>query len=67
MYFVCIEPGTGKLISLRMIPTQIRKFKVNLAKRPDVKLLLDVLDRESKRFGTRIELQEDNSFRLFLY
>ena len=67
MYFVCIDPGTGKLVSLRMIPTQVRKFKVNLAKRADAEWLLDVLNRESKRFGTRIKLDEDNSFRLTLY
>ena len=67
MYFVCMDPGSGKLISLRMIPTQIRKFKVNLAKRADVKWLLDVLNMECKRFGSRIELQEDNSFQLSLF
>ncbi|MFC2115890.1 CapA family protein [Bacteroidota bacterium] len=67
MYFVSMDPVTGKLVSLRMVPTQIRKFKVNLAERADVKWLLDVLNRESKRFGTRIELQEDNSFQLSLF
>ena len=64
MYFVGMDPGTGKLISMRMIPTQIRKFKVNRANIEDTKWLLDVLNRESKMFGTKIELQEDNSFRL---
>lgn len=64
MYFLTVEPSTGKLIGLRMIPTQIKHFKVNTAKRRDVLWLRDILNREGRRFGTRVELNEDNSLSL---
>jgi poly-gamma-glutamate synthesis protein (capsule biosynthesis protein) len=35
MYLLSMEPSSGKLIRLRMIPTQIRHFKVNQASNAD--------------------------------
>jgi poly-gamma-glutamate synthesis protein (capsule biosynthesis protein) len=64
MYFVCMEPSTGRLVSLRMIPTQIKHFRVNKAKKTDVLWLRNMLNREGKRFGTYVALNEDNSFLL---
>ncbi len=64
MYFVSMEPSTGQLLSLKMIPTQIKYFKVNRAKEKDVLWLKNVLSREGERFGTRVTLNEDHSFLL---
>ena len=64
MYFVSVEPSTGKLTGLRMIPAQIRRFKVNKAKKRDVLWLENVLNREGKKLGTRAVLNEDNSLSL---
>jgi len=61
MYFVSVEPLTGKLICLRMIPTQIKHFKVNKVKKRDALWLKNILNREGNQFGTRVELNEDNS------
>jgi poly-gamma-glutamate capsule biosynthesis protein CapA/YwtB (metallophosphatase superfamily) len=61
MYFVSVEPMTGKLTGLRMIPTQIKYFKVNKARGRDVLWLKNTLNREGNKFGTRVELKEDNS------
>jgi poly-gamma-glutamate synthesis protein (capsule biosynthesis protein) len=61
MYFVDVEPLTGKLTGLRMIPTQIKYFKVNKARGRDVLWLKNILNREGNKFGTRVELNEDNS------
>jgi len=44
MYLVDVEPLTGKLAGLRMIPTQIKHFKVNKASRRDVIWLKDILN-----------------------
>lgn len=64
MYFAKVDPLTGRLASLRMIPTQIRRFKVNLASREDAQWLADVLNREGKRFGTSVLINEDNTLLL---
>jgi poly-gamma-glutamate synthesis protein (capsule biosynthesis protein) len=64
MYFVSMEPSTGKLADLRMIPTQIKYFKVNKAKKTDVLWLKNILNREGEKFGTHVELDKDNSFLL---
>lgn len=64
MYFVSLEPSTGKLVHLRMTPTQIKRLRVNRASRKDALWLRDILNREGKRFGTRVEFDEDNSLKL---
>ncbi len=64
MYFVSMEPSTGQLLSLKMIPTQIKYFKVNRAKEKDVLWLKNVLNREGERFGTGVTMNEDHSFLL---
>jgi poly-gamma-glutamate synthesis protein (capsule biosynthesis protein) len=64
MYFVSVDPSTGKLVYLRMVPTQIKHFKVNRASREDTLRLKDSLNREGKKFGTRVELNDDNMLTL---
>ena len=64
MYFPSMDPSTGKLIELQMAPTQIKYFKVNRALRDDALWLVNTLNREGKRFGTRVRLDEDNRLTL---
>lgn len=64
MYFVSMDPSTAKLVYLRMVPTQIRRFRVNRASRVDASWLKDTLNREGKRFGTSVELNENNTLEL---
>ena len=64
MYFASMEPLTRNLVYLRMTPTQIKHFKVNRASRGDALWLRDTLNREGKNFGTRVELNEDNTLTL---
>jgi len=60
MYFASMDPSTGKLVRLQMIPTQIKHFKVNRASKEDAIRLADILNREGKKFGTRVKWSEDN-------
>lgn len=60
MYFASMDPATGKLAGLRMTPTRIRRFKVNRASRNDARWLADVLNREGRRLGTTVDLNEHN-------
>ncbi len=62
MYFVTISPATGKLARLQLIPTRINHFKVNRASGEDARWLQDVLARESRELGVRIDRHADHSF-----
>ena len=58
MYLPTLSASTGKLIRLRLIPFQLRRFRLNRASGQDVAWLRGVLDRESTKFGTRVLLNE---------
>jgi poly-gamma-glutamate capsule biosynthesis protein CapA/YwtB (metallophosphatase superfamily) len=64
MYFAELHPATGKLEALGMIPTQVRRFRVNRAAQADSRWLEDLLNREGQRFGTRVRLSAQNSLML---
>ena len=54
MYFATVEPQTGTLYSLQMVPTQIKHFKVNTALKDDELWLCNVLDHESEKLGCNV-------------
>ncbi len=60
MYFAGIDPSTGKLLSLEMAPTEVKRFKVNRTSEENALRLRDILNREGKSFGTRVELGDTN-------
>jgi poly-gamma-glutamate synthesis protein (capsule biosynthesis protein) len=60
MYFADVDPYTHRLLALRMVPTQIRRFRVNRASEIDSKWVEDLLNREGKRFGTRVKRSAEN-------
>lgn len=60
MYFANVEISTGRLLSLDMVPMQIRHFRVNNALKTDSLWLRETLDREGKKLGCRVELNKDN-------
>ncbi len=60
MYFVTIDPATGKLSELQMIPTQIKRFRVNRASIADTLWLKHLLNREGKRFGIQVNRDQNN-------
>jgi poly-gamma-glutamate synthesis protein (capsule biosynthesis protein) len=64
MYFVSMDSSTGKLIRLDMTPVQIKHFRTNRASRADVLWLKDILNREGKNLGTRVEIDQDNTLTL---
>ncbi len=61
MYFVEMEPASGKLVSMRMKPTRMRNFRLRRASNADAEWLCDTLNREGYRLGSRVELDKDNS------
>ena len=59
LYFASLQPGTGTLAALRMAPMQARKLRLHRAPAADAQWLRMVLERASRRFGTRVDLQPD--------
>ncbi len=64
MYFADVDPASGNLVTLEMVPLQIRQFRLIDPSQDDIAWLQMTLDRESQRFGTRIELARGGHFAL---
>jgi len=64
MYFAAVEPSTGHLASLRVTPMLTKHFRKQRASRADAEWLRDILSREDKKLGTRVELEKDNALTL---
>lgn len=56
MYFADLDAVNGDLVSLEIVPLQIRNFRFVQPSRPDVEWLQQRLDRECRRFGAGIAL-----------
>ena len=64
MYFLSLEPATGRLQRFDMTPTRLRKLRINRASREEAQWLADVLNREGRPLGTRATFGEDLRFAL---
>jgi poly-gamma-glutamate synthesis protein (capsule biosynthesis protein) len=60
MYFVSMERRTGKLGDLKMVPMQIKRFRLQRASGQDARWLGERMNRECAKLGTRVELRADN-------
>ena len=66
MYFADFDPWAHRLLTLRMVPTQIGRFRINRASEIDSQWLEDVLNREGRQFGTRVKRSAENMLTLKL-
>lgn len=64
MYLPAIRTGAGTLAGLAMVPFQIRNFCLNHASPKDAAWLADLLNRESRQFGTRVRLASNGTLML---
>lgn len=64
LYRARLDPASGRLIQLNMIPTRVRRLRVQRATPDDARWLHDRLNREGQRFGTHVRLHQDNSLTL---
>jgi poly-gamma-glutamate synthesis protein (capsule biosynthesis protein) len=60
LYFPVLDAATGKLARLALTPARIRRFRVNRAKDEEAAWLAALLEREGRRFGTRVERGAEN-------
>lgn len=61
LYLARVDPQTGMLGELRIVPLQIRKFRLNRVSPSDAAWLNETLNRYGEQFGTQVELQPDLS------
>jgi poly-gamma-glutamate synthesis protein (capsule biosynthesis protein) len=61
MYFATLQPETGRFVSLRMTPMQIRNLRANRATPRDAEWLGNTLARISRAFGTHVKLTADGT------
>ncbi|MBI4446319.1 MAG: CapA family protein [Acidobacteria bacterium] len=64
MYFARLEPGVGRLVGLRMVPLQSKRFQLHCVSATEARWLMDLLNDLGADFKTRALLQEDHSFLL---
>ena len=64
MYFPVIDPSSGKLISIRIIPMKIKNMRLNNASSADARWIQKVLDRESEKLGVQVILGDDGALSL---
>ncbi|MGK7391626.1 MAG: CapA family protein [Candidatus Cyclobacteriaceae bacterium M2_1C_046] len=64
MYFPIIDPPTGNIVDMKMVPMQIMNFRLNHASHEDAQWLFETLNKESKKFDTELRLNEDYTFSL---
>lgn len=64
LYFPVIDSKTGKLLSVKLVPMQMRNFRLNYASAADSRWLADKLDEESRQYGARLWLDDEGTIRL---
>lgn len=64
LYFPTVDPATGELLRLRMVPMQARRMRLQHASGQDARLLRGVLERVSRRYGSRVRLGDDGALYL---
>lgn len=64
MYFPRMDPGTGRLLELAMIPTRVEGLRIRYANGDEARWLAGLLSREGRPFGTAVDRDEDNILRL---
>jgi poly-gamma-glutamate capsule biosynthesis protein CapA/YwtB (metallophosphatase superfamily) len=64
IYLVRLDPEQGRLVEVRLVPMQMRRFRLNRASSADAKWLCDLLNRLGAPFGTKVQLESDHSMTL---
>lgn len=61
MYLVDVDPQTGQLVSARLVPMHMRRFRLERVSDSDTKWLCNFLNELGAQFGTGARLERDNS------
>lgn len=55
LYFAEVHPATGALLALRLVPTELRKLRLEHPSPASARWLGELIDRISEPFGCRVE------------
>jgi poly-gamma-glutamate capsule biosynthesis protein CapA/YwtB (metallophosphatase superfamily) len=58
MYLVTTDTKQGQLVEMRLVPMQVRCFRLNRAGEADAKWLCELLNRLGSPFGTEVQLDD---------
>lgn len=61
LYFATIEPDSGALVTLRLVPMRARRIRLQRASTEDAEWLRRTLEYASRPFGTRINADADGT------
>jgi poly-gamma-glutamate capsule biosynthesis protein CapA/YwtB (metallophosphatase superfamily) len=61
MYLADIDPQSGQLVSARLVPMHMRRFRLERVSASDAKWLCNLLNELGKPFATQTGIAEDNS------
>jgi poly-gamma-glutamate capsule biosynthesis protein CapA/YwtB (metallophosphatase superfamily) len=64
MYLLELHHDTGELTNARLVPMQMRRFRLERAPASDAKWLCNLLNEHGAKFNTRVKLQSDSSLKL---
>ena len=59
MYFVDLDPASGSLHALKLIPLQIKNFRLSSPSWRDIEWIQQTLDGRCQQFGTRVILDSE--------
>lgn len=65
MYFADLNPETGLLAGLRMVPTQIKHLRVNKAKEEGINWLVKTMSKECRKFNCDVKRVNDEIHLVF--
>lgn len=58
MYFISMDPESGRLARCSMKPMQMQQFRLKRASTRDELWLRDLLNREGQKLGTHVERED---------
>ncbi len=59
MYFADLDPGSGILHALKLVPMQIKNFRLSIPSQRDVEWIRQTLDTECQPFETRVIFESE--------
>jgi poly-gamma-glutamate synthesis protein (capsule biosynthesis protein) len=64
LYLVKVDAQDGRLLEVRLVPMQSRRFRLNRVSKTDAQRLCDLLNHLGSPFATQVGLRDDNSIAL---
>jgi poly-gamma-glutamate synthesis protein (capsule biosynthesis protein) len=64
MYFPSLDPRSGKLLQLILVPMRIKRLQTIRTSPSETQWIMNTLNREGKRFGTRVQTTASGDFSL---